>query len=123
MDDEEGIREIVKIYLARLGYRAEVVADGEAARESYERALRESDPFAVVILDLSVKSGPDGIETLRLLKAIDPGVRAIITTGFTDDPIVSRYRELGFSAVVPKPFQIHRLDEAIRAVLSGDSPA
>jgi DNA-binding NtrC family response regulator len=118
MDDDEGIRDVVRVFLSGLGYRVEVVADGETVIESYRNALEEGDPFRVVILDLTVHTGKGGIETLRELKSIDPGVKAVITTGFTDDPTFSGFRAQGFVAAIPKPFHIRQLDETLREILS-----
>lgn len=117
MDDEEGIRDVVRVFLSGLGYRVEVVADGESVIESYRRAMEEGDPFRVVILDLSVNVGKGGVETLRELKAIDPGVKAIITSGFEDHPAFTGFRAHGFVAAIPKPFSVRQLDETLRAVL------
>lgn len=118
MDDDEGIRDVVRVFLSGLGYRVEVVADGESVIESYRKAMEEGDPFWVVILDLTVNAGKGGIETLRELKSIDPGVKAVITTGFTDDPIFSGFGAQGFVAAIPKPFHVRQLDETLRAILS-----
>jgi len=121
MDDDEGICDIVSVFLRSLGYRVEVAKDGGRAIEQYRKAVQEGDPFRVVVLDLSVKAGMGGIETLQELKAVDPGVKAVITTGFTGDPICSSYRGYGFVAVLPKPFEVRELDGVLRETISEDS--
>lgn len=118
MDDDEGIRDVVRVFLSGLGYRVEVVADGETVIESYRKAIEEGDPFRVVILDLTVSAGKGGIETLRELKSINPEVKAVITTGFTDDPVFSGFGAQGFVAAIPKPFHVRQLDETLRGILS-----
>jgi DNA-binding NtrC family response regulator len=118
MDDDGGIRDVVKMFLSSLGYRVEVVADGESVIASYRKAMEEGDPFRVVILDLTVNVGKGGIETLRELKSVDPDVKAVITTGYIDDPIFSGFEAQGFVAAVPKPFHVRQLDETLRGILS-----
>jgi len=73
MDDDEGICDIVSMFLRSLGYLVEVAKDGGRAIEQYKKAVQEGDPFRVVVLDLSVKAGMGGIETLQELKAVRPG--------------------------------------------------
>ncbi|MCQ8894391.1 MAG: response regulator [Methanolinea sp.] len=118
MDDDEGIQDVVRIMLGRLGYRVAVVPDGVSAVIAYQRAQNEGDPFDLVILDLSVEGGKGGLETLEDLKIVDPNIVALITTGFTGEPVFSRYREYGFAGAVAKPYRMKDLDDAIRAVLS-----
>jgi len=123
MDDDAGIRDVVRVFLGSLGYRVEVAENGESAIEIYREAMQAGDPFSIVILDLSVTTGRGGIETLQEIKTLEPGVKAIITSGFTGDPIFSRFREHGFVAALPKPFHIRDLNEIIQSILSSRSSA
>lgn len=72
-----------------------------------------------MILDLTTVNGLGGIETIRRLREIDPGVRAIVCSGYSNDPVMANFREYGFSGVLPKPFSLQDLDAQLRRVISG----
>jgi two-component system cell cycle sensor histidine kinase/response regulator CckA len=116
MDDEEGIREIGKELLEHLGYEAVVAKDGEEALREYQKAL-ESQHFDAVILDLLVPNGMGGMETMEKLLSMDPGVRAVVCSGYSNDPVMAHYLEHGFMAVLPKPFNVGNLQSVLAAVL------
>jgi PAS domain S-box-containing protein len=113
MDDQEMILELVKDVLAESGFEVEVSRTGEEAVEHYRKALSLGRAYQVVIMDLTVPGGMGGKEALGQIKEIDPEVRAIVSSGYSNDPITSHYREYGFKAVLPKPFDI---DELVRVV-------
>jgi DNA-binding NarL/FixJ family response regulator len=99
------------------------VADGAEAVTTYERAMREGAPFALVMMDLTVPGGMGGKETIKRLHAIDPSVKAIVLSGYSNDPIMADYESFGFSGVVPKPFELDELVSAIQSVLTGVDPS
>ena len=78
-------------------------------------------PFDVVLLDLTIRGGTGGREAIRRLKEIDPEVCAIVSSGYSDDPVVAEYRQHGFAGVLEKPYQLTQLGDAIRAVLAARS--
>ncbi len=122
MDDDEMVRNMVYHCLTSLGYEAVLAQEGEAAVALYGAALEAGDPFAAVILDLMVPGGVGGIDTLRALRAMDPEVRAILSTGGrTDSPVLSDYRDHGFSALLAKPCTLAQLDQALERVI-GPAP-
>ncbi len=97
MDDEEIIRDTIGEFLKHAGYEIECVNNGDMAIESYTKAMNASQPFNAAILDLTVRGGMGGKETVKKLLEIDPKVKAIITSGYSIDPALSNYKELGFS--------------------------
>lgn len=117
MDDEDMIRDLIRHMLHRMGYEAEVARDGEEAVHLYRQALEEGRPFDAVILDLTVPGAMGGKETLDKLQAIDPNVKAIVSSGYSNDPILSNYKKYGFSGVVTKPFNLQNLGETLKSVL------
>lgn len=114
MDDEESVRNIVQEMLQHLGYETDVAADGREAVEKYERALRLGRPFTAVILDLTVRGGMGAKEALEKIRALDRGVKAIVSSGYLQDEIVDRYADFGFAGVVTKPFTIRKLGETLQ---------
>lgn len=115
MDDEEMLRNVVCDMLERLGYEVEVAANGEEAIQLYTRAKKTGQPFGTVILDLTVKGGMGGKETLRRLKEFDPEVRAIVASGYSVDQILANFKQHGFLAVLQKPYQQRDLDKILDA--------
>lgn len=109
MDDEAMIRDLAVHLLQRLGYEAHTARDGEEALALYARALERGRPYDAVILDITVRGGMGGKEAIRGLRDLDPRVRAIVSSGYADDPGVINYREHGFCGVVAKPYRIQEL--------------
>lgn len=109
MDDEEAIRRVIGEVMAVLGYEVDYAENGEEAIAVYRRAMAAGVSYVAVILDLTVKSGLGGEETVRRLLALDPGVRAIISTGYVDSPVVREYRKYGFVDVIVKPYRLAQL--------------
>lgn len=122
MDDEEPIRALASAALRRLGYDVETVADGSEAIESYKKAMAEKRPFTAVILDLTIRGGMGGGETIRRLRAIDPQVRAIVSSGYSEDAIMANYREHGFVAAIEKPYRLQELSQVLQHVTDGVFP-
>jgi PAS domain S-box-containing protein len=120
MDDEALVRVMLGDMLRHFGYEVVLTASGAEAVEAYERGFREGRPFAAVILDLTVPGGMGGKETMRRLLEIDPGARAIVASGYSNDPVMSQYRRHGFRGVVAKPFRLEEMKRALHGVLRGD---
>jgi PAS domain S-box-containing protein len=120
MDDEALVRVMLGDMLRHFGYEVVLTAHGAEAVEAYERAFRAGEPFAAVILDLTVPGGMGGKETMRRLLEIDPGARAIVASGYSNDPVMSQYRRHGFRGVVAKPFRLEELKRALAEVLVAD---
>ena len=117
MDDEAPVREIARSMLDSLGYAAECAADGDDAVRLYQERKEEGMPFAAVIMDLTIPGGRGGKEVLASLLSIDPEVRAIVSSGYAEDPVMANFREYGFSAVLGKPYLLHELSAVLREVL------
>lgn len=113
MDDEEIVRDVAVEMLAMLGCTTETAADGQEAIELYSKAREAGDPFDLVIMDLTIPGGMGGKETIEKLLAIDPDVRAVVSSGYANDPIMARYFDYGFCGVVPKPYKINELSRMI----------
>jgi PAS domain S-box-containing protein len=114
MDDEEKVRAIAIQMLKVLGFPATGARDGTAALELYGKARREGTPFDLVILDLTVAGGMGGRETIAGLLALDPDARVVVSSGYSNDPILAHYHEYGFRAVLPKPYMMKDLTRVLR---------
>lgn len=106
MDDEEMVREIIATMAAHLGYESECARDGAEAIALFQKAKAANQPFIAVIMDLTIPSGMGGKETLKELLAIDPHIKAIVSSGYSDDPVMAHYKEFGFSGAIKKPYRI-----------------
>lgn len=116
MDDEPAIREVARAMLKRLGYEAESVTNGEAAIHAYLEARDRGRPYDVVILDLTVPDGSGGLETLRRLRELDPAVAAVVSSGYSSDPVMAEFRDYGFSGVLAKPYRLDEMSAVIHLV-------
>jgi len=121
MDDELPIRKLAVQMLQHIGCTAETAADGEEAIELYEEARRRGEPFGAVIMDLTVPHGMGGEETIRKLRALDPEVRAIVSSGYSNDPVMANFRDFGFAGVVPKPYSSDDLAAVLEELLSSEN--
>jgi PAS domain S-box-containing protein len=117
MDDEEILLKVASAILTHSGYEVVCTREGAEALEEYRRGREEGRPFDLVIMDLTIPGGMGGRETIQELLRIDPGVRAIVSSGYSNDPIMAEYREYGFAGVVGKPYSLDDLTREVRRVL------
>jgi PAS domain S-box-containing protein len=118
MDDESVIRLVAKALLGSLGHDMEAAENGDAAVGLYRRAIAEGRPFDVVILDLTVRGGKGGAETLRELLAIDPCVKAVVSSGYSDDQVIATYLQHGFCSFLKKPYDMQELSRVLDEALA-----
>ncbi|MEW5802752.1 MAG: ATP-binding protein [bacterium] len=116
MDDQKSIRDTVGEILTYLGYKVEFAEDGFEAISLYKHAKESGQNFDAVILDLSVPEGMGGREAIQKLREIDPEVKAIVTSGYSHDPIMSEYKVYGFHDVVTKPYAIEEISRVLHRV-------
>jgi two-component system cell cycle sensor histidine kinase/response regulator CckA len=113
-DDEESILQTTTMLLTHLGHDVTGVANGRQAIDLYRVSKEAGSPFDVVILDLISPSGPDGVQILQELLDIDPGVSAILSSGYPNDPQIVNYKDHGFKGVLVKPYRIEDLNLALK---------
>ena len=118
MDDEDIIRRVLSKMLAQLGYEAYVVNEGTSAIKKYEEFLENNDRFDVVILDLTIRGGMGGKETMEHLLKIDPKARVLASSGYTTDNIITNYESYGFAGALIKPYRVNELDKILLDVLN-----
>jgi PAS domain S-box-containing protein len=117
MDDEEIVCEVAGEMLGFLGYSSRSAADGEEALKLYKEALGEENGFDAVLMDLTIPGGMGGKETMTRLLEIDPQARGVVSSGYANDPIMAHFADYGFSAVVPKPYQLEDLRKSLEQIL------
>jgi CheY-like chemotaxis protein len=122
MDDEKIILDIAKEMLEYLNFQVETATDGEEAIKKYKKALDE-EPFEVVIMDLTVPGGMGGKEAINKLKEIDPKVTAIVSSGYSMDPVMANYKEFGFKGVLAKPFKIEDIMRVLNQIFNENEEA
>jgi CheY-like chemotaxis protein len=117
MDDDEIVRKVAGEILKEMGYDVEFAPDGAEAIRLYKTAMASSHPFDVVIMDLTVPGGMGGKEAIQKFHEVDPEVKAIVSSGHSQDPIMANYREYGFYEVIAKPFSSIELGRIMHKVI------
>ncbi|MBI5236822.1 MAG: PAS domain S-box protein [Deltaproteobacteria bacterium] len=120
MDDEEIVRDVVGEMLMILGYTAEFARSGREALDMYKKAMEQGNPFAVVIMDLTVPGGMGGQEAVKKLLEIDPRAKAVVSSGYSSDQVMSDYRSYGFKGVISKPYRVGDFRKALEAALASE---
>ncbi len=119
VDDERIVRRSVEKVLKRLGYEVGAAKDGREGIELYESAREEGRPFDAVIMDLTIPGELGGKKTVGRLRKLDPDAKVIVSSGYSDDPVMSRFGEYGFDGVLVKPYKVADLATELQRVLSG----
>lgn len=122
MDDEKLVRDITNKLLNIMGYEVVTAIGGEDAIELYSKAMESDYPFSAVIMDLTVPEGMGGKEAVQKLAEIDPKIKAIVSSGHFDDPIMSEFREHGFVDAIAKPYKVEQLLETLQRALTRSHP-
>lgn len=117
MDDDQGIQKISKKLINTLGYYVEITSNGTDLLKEYETALKNNNKFDIVILDLTIKGGMGGIRTMELLRKMDPNVKAIVSSGYSKEPVMANYKDYGFKGVLPKPYSLNHLSKILDEVM------
>ncbi len=121
MDDEKTVRMTVQKMLSHMGYEVETARDGTEALETYQKYRENGSPFDAVIMDLTIRGGMGGSEAIKKLVEIDPEVKAIVSSGYSTDTVMSNYDEYGFCGVISKPYDMQNLSILLNRILNGKS--
>ncbi len=113
MDDDEMIRDIASSILTHLGYRVTVCASGEEAIELYRNSIESGTPFSLAIMDLTIPGGLGGKDAAKQILAFFPEARLVVSSGYSNDPIMSNYSEYGFSGAIAKPYNIGEFEKVL----------
>jgi len=118
MDDEEMIRDLAAAMLKEIGYRVATCADGTEAIGHYKAAGESGMPFSAVIMDLTIPGGMGGKETAREILSIDPTATLIVSSGYSNDPIMSDFSTYGFTGAIAKPYRVAEMAQVLRSSLA-----
>ncbi len=117
MDDEQMILDVTCEILVFLNYEVISAKDGQTAIDLYKKEKAAGVPFDLVILDLSVPTGLGGKETIEQLKILDPAVKAVVSSGYTNDPVVENFSNYGFREKLTKPYNINEIKNILEKVI------
>lgn len=118
MDDDEGILQVIPELLRKYGFSVEVTRDGAEMVARYREAMNAGIPFDVVIADLTVPGGMGGKEAVAEIREFSPGISAIASSGYSNDPVMAEHTAFGFTDVLPKPYRIEDLARLIARVIA-----
>ena len=121
MDDEADIREAAGEALTFLGDEISLAENGIKTIELYKKAIESRNPFDVVIMDLIIPGGMGGKETVKKLIEIDPHIKAIVSSGYSNDPVIADFEKYGFRDFIIKPYKVEDLGKVLHRVLTGMS--
>lgn len=121
MDDNKMVRNNLGMLLKSLGYKTGFASDGEEALKIFTQAQKTGEPYEVVITDLTIPGGVGGKETMQQLLTIDPAVRGIVISGYSNDGIMRSFKELGYKGAIKKPYQIHEVSNTLYQVLNASA--
>lgn len=119
MDDEDMVRDAAGSILKYIGYEAEAAKDGAEAIELYRKGMESGRPFDAVIMDLTIPGGMGGKEAIKRLLEIDPNVKAIVSSGYSEDPVMAEFRKYGYRGVIAKPYEAEQLSRVLSDVING----
>ncbi len=118
VDDEASLRDVMAGMLCSLGYQVHKAKDGEEAVAAYTDAEEAGRPFDLVVMDLTIPGGMGGREAVQVLRKIDPTVKVIVSSGYSDEPVMANYTEYGFEGVIRKPYTIYEVSRVVHQVMN-----
>ncbi|MFW5882818.1 MAG: ATP-binding protein [Verrucomicrobiota bacterium] len=117
MDDEAMVQQIAGDMLTHLGYEVGFADNGQQALEKYQLARDTGLPYDIVLVDLTVPGGAGGLKCLQLIREVDPQARIVVSSGYSNDPVILRAKDYGFNGSVLKPYNIQQLSWALKEAL------
>jgi CheY-like chemotaxis protein len=113
MDDEEMVRNVAKKMLTRLGHEVELSEHGEEALKLYRNGTETSKRFDLVIMDLTIPGGMGGKDAVQEILKLDPEAKVIVSSGYSNDPIMAKFEDYGFCTAIVKPYRLQDLSRVI----------
>ncbi len=120
MDDDESILDVLSIILSDMGHHVEVARTGEEAVESVSSSVSDNARFDLIIMDLTIKGGMGGKDAIIHIRRLDPEIQAIVSSGYSNDPVMSDPQKYGFNDVLQKPYTIQEIKEKLSTMLGDE---
>jgi CheY-like chemotaxis protein len=117
VDDEDIILDVSREVLRFLGYDAVFAKEGASAIEIYRQEKEVGRPFDLVIIDLTIPEGMGGRETIEKLRSYDPSVKAVVSSGYSNDPVMQDFASYGFSGRLAKPYRINEMKALLETMI------
>lgn len=118
VDDEPSVLKLAEISLQRMGYNPDTASNGKDGIDKFKKAIDSGRPYDYVILDLTIPGGMGGKDIIKELLQLDPGVKALVSSGYSNDPVMAEYRDYGFKGRIVKPYRISDLLDALKKLES-----
>jgi len=118
MDDEEMVRDAIRDMLVDLGYEVEFAIEGLEAIKKYKEAKLSDKPYDIIIMDLTVPGGVGGKDAIKEILEFDPSAKAIVSSGYSNDPVMANYQTYGFLGVITKPYEFKKLSKELYKVMN-----
>ena len=119
LEDNEAIIKTLRYILNKSGFEAEYSMDGTEAIQIYKKAMESDQRFDAVMLDLTIPGGMGGKECMKKLKSIDPDIKGIVCSGYSDGTVIANYAKYGFCDVISKPYQVYEIREKLSKAING----
>jgi len=116
MDDDEALIKVVQDMLEENGHQVAFALDGTEALSRYADARQAAEPFDLVIMDLTIPGGMGGKDAIRKLLELDPQAKVIVSSGYSQDPVMADYKRYGFKGVIAKPYRLADLQAQLQQV-------
>ncbi|MCP4670719.1 MAG: PAS domain S-box protein [Desulfobacula sp.] len=117
MDDDEMVLRVAEKMLSHFGYESVLVKDGDSAINKYSDFLKQNTPFDLVVMDLTIPGGMGGVQTAKKIHQLNPDAKIIVASGYSNDSVISRYKDYGFCASIDKPYGMDELVRTINSVI------
>lgn len=118
LEDDPLVRSLIVRNLTGNGFDVAESSEGSETVRMYQESVTQGRAFDLVILDLSIPNGMGGVRAMEKLRAIDPEVFAIVSSGYSDDPVMANPAAYGFAAVLPKPYEPADMLRLVRNILA-----
>jgi len=120
IDDEQILLDVTGSMLKHIGYHVVTAKSHSAAMEHYRQAIEEGNPFSLIIMDLTMRGDEGGEIAIRRWKETHPEVKAVISSGYVNDPVIEEYWKYGFIGAMVKPYSLIELKSSLEKVLAGN---
>jgi PAS domain S-box-containing protein len=117
MDDDEMVRNVAKAMLTKLGNEVILSEHGAEAVILYQEAMNSGNSIQLVIMDLTIPGGMGGKDAVQEIHKLNPEAKVIVSSGYSNDPIMANFKDHGFCAAIAKPFQLQELSRVLSQVL------